>query len=256
MRRKEQTCRECGCTEKDRSICIQATGHSCWWIEEDLCSRCCKRPPYDGDPVGAHKLAEEIRILEQEYRLCGEMFHDLYQVMQVLEGRRDDPFWKETFSKARALEGRYEDWDTQFEERIEVLCGKLLEQEHGLKIGQTFQGVPSRFRVENVRLHDGKYWIQGPIYRKDGKLGSIRGIATLPHRASLKGSEELDELDKIEIEYRRKQREEERKKEELRGAELLRERFGLDVGMDMKYTEGPFGPGRLCIESARPSWDI
>lgn len=33
-------CRVCGCTDDDCSQCIEATGHFCYWIEEDLCSRC------------------------------------------------------------------------------------------------------------------------------------------------------------------------------------------------------------------------
>lgn len=35
-------CRECGCTEKDCTECVLATGEPCFWIDADhtLCSRC------------------------------------------------------------------------------------------------------------------------------------------------------------------------------------------------------------------------
>lgn len=38
-----QTCRVCGCTDDDCSQCIEVQGYPCHWVEEDLCSRCCKR---------------------------------------------------------------------------------------------------------------------------------------------------------------------------------------------------------------------
>lgn len=37
---KDRKCRVCGCTEDDCRQCIEATGHPCTWVEEDLCSRC------------------------------------------------------------------------------------------------------------------------------------------------------------------------------------------------------------------------
>lgn len=33
-------CRRCGCTDYDSQQCIEAQGHPCWWVAEDLCSRC------------------------------------------------------------------------------------------------------------------------------------------------------------------------------------------------------------------------
>lgn len=35
-----QTCRVCGCTDLDCRKCVEAQGEPCYWIEEDLCSRC------------------------------------------------------------------------------------------------------------------------------------------------------------------------------------------------------------------------
>lgn len=35
-----RTCRVCGCTDDDCRQCIEAQGHPCWWVEENLCSRC------------------------------------------------------------------------------------------------------------------------------------------------------------------------------------------------------------------------
>lgn len=39
------TCRGCGCTDHDCSACVAATGGPCWWIEDDLCSRCAVPAP-------------------------------------------------------------------------------------------------------------------------------------------------------------------------------------------------------------------
>ncbi|MEK9505135.1 DUF5131 family protein [Gaopeijia maritima] len=33
-------CRACGCTDLDCRSCVEATGHPCYWVEGDLCSRC------------------------------------------------------------------------------------------------------------------------------------------------------------------------------------------------------------------------
>jgi len=33
-------CSRCGCTDDDCSGCVEATGAPCWWVEDDLCSRC------------------------------------------------------------------------------------------------------------------------------------------------------------------------------------------------------------------------
>jgi hypothetical protein len=35
-----QTCGVCGCTDEDCSQCVEATGSPCYWVENDLCSRC------------------------------------------------------------------------------------------------------------------------------------------------------------------------------------------------------------------------
>jgi hypothetical protein len=44
-----RTCRVCGCTDEDCSVCIQRTGFACSWVEYDLCSACLTaaedRPP-------------------------------------------------------------------------------------------------------------------------------------------------------------------------------------------------------------------
>ncbi len=37
---KERKCRVCGCTEGDCRQCVEAQGHPCHWVQEDLCSRC------------------------------------------------------------------------------------------------------------------------------------------------------------------------------------------------------------------------
>lgn len=33
-------CRICGCTQDDCHQCIEAQGFACYWVAEDLCSRC------------------------------------------------------------------------------------------------------------------------------------------------------------------------------------------------------------------------
>lgn len=35
-----RSCRACGCTDDDCSICIARTGLACHWVEDDLCSAC------------------------------------------------------------------------------------------------------------------------------------------------------------------------------------------------------------------------
>jgi hypothetical protein len=35
-----RSCRICGCTDLDCSVCIERTGEPCHWVEEDLCSAC------------------------------------------------------------------------------------------------------------------------------------------------------------------------------------------------------------------------
>lgn len=37
---KQRKCRVCECTDDDCSQCIEAQGHPCAWVEDDLCSRC------------------------------------------------------------------------------------------------------------------------------------------------------------------------------------------------------------------------
>lgn len=36
----ELCCRECGCTQRDCSGCVERTGVPCEWVELDLCSAC------------------------------------------------------------------------------------------------------------------------------------------------------------------------------------------------------------------------
>lgn len=36
----ERACRVCGCTDDDCSECVEKQGYPCWWVEDDLCSRC------------------------------------------------------------------------------------------------------------------------------------------------------------------------------------------------------------------------
>lgn len=33
-------CKVCGCTDEDCSVCMMITGAPCFWIFNDLCSRC------------------------------------------------------------------------------------------------------------------------------------------------------------------------------------------------------------------------
>ncbi|MEZ4961959.1 MAG: hypothetical protein R2830_19180 [Saprospiraceae bacterium] len=40
IREAVRTCRACGCTDEDCSLCIKKTGSPCHWVEEDLCSAC------------------------------------------------------------------------------------------------------------------------------------------------------------------------------------------------------------------------
>ncbi len=37
---KTRKCRVCGCTDDDCSQCIEAQGHPCFWVEDNLCNRC------------------------------------------------------------------------------------------------------------------------------------------------------------------------------------------------------------------------
>lgn len=37
---KKRKCRVCGCTDDDCGACVAARGHPCWWVADDLCSRC------------------------------------------------------------------------------------------------------------------------------------------------------------------------------------------------------------------------
>lgn len=36
----EKKCRVCGCTDDDCKQCLSAQGYACFWVEDDLCSRC------------------------------------------------------------------------------------------------------------------------------------------------------------------------------------------------------------------------
>ena len=43
LRTKEPgKCRVCGCTDNDCRQCVEAQGEPCYWVEEDLCSRCAR----------------------------------------------------------------------------------------------------------------------------------------------------------------------------------------------------------------------
>ena len=44
---KDRKCRVCGCTDDNCLECIKAQGHPCWWVEDDLCSRCQENPKFD-----------------------------------------------------------------------------------------------------------------------------------------------------------------------------------------------------------------
>lgn len=35
-----RTCRKCGCTDNDCSLCVARTGEPCHWVQFDLCSAC------------------------------------------------------------------------------------------------------------------------------------------------------------------------------------------------------------------------
>ena len=54
---KPRKCRVCGCTDTDCSQCIAAQGHPCWWVEDDLCSRCADDKAY------IKKLIENMRSI-------------------------------------------------------------------------------------------------------------------------------------------------------------------------------------------------
>jgi hypothetical protein len=41
-KKKERTCRECGCTELN--ACLTILG-PCWWVEKDLCCACKPNDP-------------------------------------------------------------------------------------------------------------------------------------------------------------------------------------------------------------------
>ncbi len=47
---EDRKCRVCGCTDDDCRQCIEAQGHACSWLLDNLCTRCakeilCKPPP-------------------------------------------------------------------------------------------------------------------------------------------------------------------------------------------------------------------
>ena len=54
MRRIQQVCRECGCT--DRFGCQSDEAGPCWWVEDDLCSHC-------KSGIECDRAAREERIL-------------------------------------------------------------------------------------------------------------------------------------------------------------------------------------------------
>lgn len=40
IRERDRKCRICGCTNDDCSQCVEVQGFACYWVEDDLCSRC------------------------------------------------------------------------------------------------------------------------------------------------------------------------------------------------------------------------
>ena len=48
-----RTCRVCGCTDDDCSQCVEKTGLSCHWVEDDLCSACNSVPDLSQEAVNA-----------------------------------------------------------------------------------------------------------------------------------------------------------------------------------------------------------
>ena len=54
-----RTCRVCGCTDDDCSICIERTGEPCHWVAGDLCSACVPTPDDGGEKPAAADSANE-----------------------------------------------------------------------------------------------------------------------------------------------------------------------------------------------------
>ena len=59
-------CRVCGCTDDDCSQCIKVTGHSCHWVEPDLCSRCQSSTIRTVGPVAALDPTGRLHYWHQE----------------------------------------------------------------------------------------------------------------------------------------------------------------------------------------------
>lgn len=71
--RLSPVCRECGCTDLDCSVCIEKTGHPCYWVEPDLCSACV--PSWipcglNGEILGAYDMGKHT--LEPGERLVAQ----------------------------------------------------------------------------------------------------------------------------------------------------------------------------------------
>jgi hypothetical protein len=63
-----RTCRICGCTDDNCFDCAYISGVPCWWVEEDLCSRCAMEKKL----LSPDKM-EELRI---NYFEMGVKFED------------------------------------------------------------------------------------------------------------------------------------------------------------------------------------
>jgi isopentenyldiphosphate isomerase len=61
-----RTCRVCGCTDEDCSVCIKRTGFACSWVEHDLCSAC-------ATPAQEEAARQaELRLIAQELGITVE----------------------------------------------------------------------------------------------------------------------------------------------------------------------------------------
>ena len=65
---KDRVCRDCGCTDDNCQQCIEAQGHPCHWVEENLCSRCATEPENENSPSqessGPEDPPEEKRLAD------------------------------------------------------------------------------------------------------------------------------------------------------------------------------------------------
>lgn len=62
-----RTCRVCGCTDEDSSVCIAKTGYACSWVDKDLCSTCSTPEQVVAAKAAAlTSMAAELGISEAE----------------------------------------------------------------------------------------------------------------------------------------------------------------------------------------------